>query len=122
MKKVNNVRKSGDLKPKEQRAVDFFVRVLETAESSESAVTFGYLVDNWNKKHYKSEKHQLNDDEGKRIIRYIRDNGLIRRLMADNYGYFIADNIDKYKDYLSILERKIQKLTKTYNALRRQVR
>lgn len=119
---MNKVIKSNNLKPKEQAAVGFFIQILRTAEGSEAAVTFGYLVDNWNKKYYKSKNKWLNDTQGKRIIRHIRDNGLVRRLMADNYGYFISDNKAKYENYLAMLERKIKKLSRTYNALKKQAR
>jgi hypothetical protein len=117
-----NKLKQSTLTSREEKAVGFFIKVLETAEGADAAVTFGYLVDNWNKKHFKSKKYQITDIEGKRIIRYIRDTGLIRRLMADHYGYFIAENNSQYNKYLAMLERKIQKLSRTYNALKRQVR
>lgn len=100
----------------ERAAIPFFVKELRTAKGKDAAITFGYLVDDWN---YHNQK-KISDIGGKKIIRHIRDEGLIKRLMADNYGYFIADNAKAYQNYLDMLARKIAKLRKTYVAMTRQ--
>jgi len=101
----------------EVAAISFFVAELKTAEGKDQAITLGWFVDNWNRM---NPKHKISDAGGKRIIRHIRDNGLVKRLMADQYGYFVAENKKAYDKYLNMLYRRMKKLQTTYTAMKRQ--
>lgn len=105
------------LTKREQMAVDFFVELLKTTKGSDTAITNGYLVDNWNRVAAK----KISDISGRRIIRHIRITGLIRKLMADNYGYFIASNNKDYQRYLDMLTRRIKTLSRTHHAMKNQM-
>lgn len=105
------------LMKKEQAALSYFVAELKhTTKGAETAITLGYLVDQWNR----TAPHKIDDTNGKRIIRYIRNEGLVKRLMADRYGYFVAKNKKDYDTYLEMLRRRMSQISTTYKALARQ--
>lgn len=105
------------MKKNEQLALRYFVTELRTAKGKDSAITVGYLVDRWN---MANPKKKIDDTGGKRIIRHIRNEGIIKRLMADNYGYFIADNREAYERYLDMLHRRAKRVMNTYKAMANQ--
>jgi hypothetical protein len=106
-----------ELTQNEAAAVQYFARELRTAKGADSAITNGYLVDNWN---WKNPNQKINDASGRRIIRHIRVNGIIKKLMADSYGYFIANDDDAYNRYLDMLQRRIKTISRTHKAMRNQ--
>lgn len=106
-----------ELTKNEQAAVKYFAQELRTARGKDSAITLGYFVDKWN---YMNPNQKINDASGKKIIRHIRDNGIIKRLMADRYGYFIADSQQEYEDYVDMIGRRAKRIMHTYKTMRNQ--
>lgn len=99
--------------------VPFFVKELSATEGKDTAITLGWFVDNWNKR---NRQNQITDPDGRRIIRFIRNNAVVPRLMADHYGYFVAGNSPEFHKYLNMLERKLHRLNATLTALKKQYR
>jgi hypothetical protein len=115
--KLKSLLESSSLSKKERAALPFFVHELLTTEGKDTAISLGWFVDNWNKK---NRNQLLTDPDGRRIIRFIRNNGLVPRVMADRYGYFVASNAMAYNAYIEMLGRKLRRLNQTYQSLRNQ--
>mgnify|MGYP003434993252 FL=1 len=120
IKSINELVESSHLSKRERAALPFFIKELSGTEGPDSAITLGWFVDNWNRRHLKNAHHLLTDVDGRRIIRFIRNNGLVPRLMADRYGYFVASSSMAYNKYVEMLGRKLRRMNQTYQALRNQ--
>lgn len=106
-----------ELKKKEQDALQFFIAQINKNGRTRT-ITINALLEAWNER---VPLHQgLDVTSGKRIIRYIRDNALITRLMADRHGYFVANSKVEYTRYLEMLHRRAQKVQRTYTAMLKQ--
>lgn len=107
------------LSKNEQAALKFFVTELKSTIQNGDHIMLGWFVDTWNKR---NANQKINDAGGRRIIRHIRDNGVIKRLMADRNGYFVAENRAQYDKYLKMIEGRMRRVANTYRAMLKQRR
>lgn len=75
------------------------VKCLERKIGKENAVTNAYMCVKMNEKGY-----EIGESRVRKIINYIRTNWLVPRLMASNAGYYVTNNVNELRAYITSLE------------------
>lgn len=63
---------------------------------------------------------KLSDARVRKIISYIRNNNLLPLLCANSNGYFVAENLTQFNNYLETFEKRVNTQIKTLNELKHQ--
>lgn len=57
----------------------------------------------------------------RKVIHYIRENGLVPHLIASSKGYYIAETIEAVEDYIESLRQRCRSIDKIRDALAEQI-
>ena len=82
----------------------------------ENAVTNNVICEKMNSKGYE----KVSEARVRKIINYIRTKNLVPRLMASGSGYYITNNPDELKDYISSLKGRKEAIEGVIQAVQKQ--
>ncbi len=100
----------------ESAQVKHFVVIFHKCTGKELAVTSTKLIDHW-----KNQGRKMNGVTIRKIVHYIRERGLVRRLCASDNGYYVEMDDEKLKAYLHSLRQRISSIRKVHDALQIQL-
>ena len=82
----------------------------------ENAVTNSVICEKMNDKGFE----KVSEARVRKIINYIRTNNLVPRLMASGSGYYITNNPNELKDYISSLKGRKEAIEGVISAVQKQ--
>lgn len=84
----------------ESDLVPFVARLVRKSKGSENAITAKGVVKAIAKKY---PAYKMSDARVRRIINFIRVNGIVKNLLASSKGYFVERDSDMVKQYVKSL-------------------
>lgn len=92
------------------------VKGLRTKMGKENAVTNKQIC-----KALKERGHKINDARVRKIVQYIRLNGLVHLVIATSKGYYLATNTEEVEKYIRSLSERLSAIEDTRNAIIKQL-
>ncbi len=92
------------------------VKCLERKIGKGNAVTNAYMCDRMNESGY-----DVGEARVRKIINYIRINGLVPCLMASSFGYYITNDADELKSYIASLKGREEAIRAVRRAVEEQL-
>jgi len=99
-----------ELSEYEHSLVPIFVRGLQTKQGKSKAITNEQMCEAMRK-----ASHNVNPARVRKIINYIRNNGLIAGLIASSSGYYVTNDVKELKDYIDSLNGRINAIKRVKN-------
>lgn len=100
----------------EAAQVKHFVVILHKCKGEKLAVTSTQFIEHW-----KTQGRKMNGATIRKIVHYIRERGLVRRLCASDKGYYVEHDDEKLKTYLHSLRQRMSSIKKVHDALQIQL-
>ena len=92
------------------------VKCLERKIGKENAVTNAYMCVKMNEKGYEISEVRI-----RKIINHIRTNWLVPRLMASNAGYYVTNDADELRAYITSLKGREEAIKAVREAVEEQL-
>ena len=92
------------------------VKCLERKIGKENAVTNAYMCVKMNEKGY-----EISEARVRKIINHIRTNWLVSRLMASNTGYYVTNDADELRAYITSLKGREEAIRAVRKAVEEQL-
>lgn len=95
-----------ELTEKEKALVPSFVNSIKTKIGKQNIFTSTYVINK-----YKASGKSMSGARFRKIINYIRINGLIENLISTSKGYYIATTQEEKLKYIKSLDQRINQIT-----------
>lgn len=106
-----------ELNEAERALIPFFTYELRLRKGESNAITNKQLIELIKNR---QPNASLSGPRVRKIINYIRINGLVRLLCANSKGYFVAVKHKEIEDYLKGLDQRINEQQRVSNSLKNQ--
>lgn len=93
------------------------VKFLSKRVGKDKAVTASYIISQ-----FRSGGYKMDGPRWRKIVQYIRINGLVSNLISTSKGYYVSNDPHERESYLNSLRQRIQSMTMTYDAMEYQHR
>lgn len=107
-----------DLNAKELELVDPFVNGLKTKIGKKNAISNKQMIKAF--KDHPDFQISIGAPRVRKIINYIRNKGLVKRLCANSKGYYVAKDQEEWDDYLKGLKERSDAIAVLYKNLKEQ--